>query len=108
MTSIDPNLGPQPISATTANRRRDLGAVLVDIRPQVPRQQGSITGAIIIDGDAIADRLSGIGRDREIVVCSISSRRAIPTADQLSRLGYHHVYYLDGGFQAWQNRHRSA
>jgi rhodanese-related sulfurtransferase len=39
---------------------------------------------------------------REIVVCSVSSNRAIPTAERLARLGYDHVYCLDGGYAAWR------
>jgi rhodanese-related sulfurtransferase len=78
--------------------------VLVDIRPQVARQQGSITGAILMDPAAIAERISRDTPDprREIVICSISSNRAIPTAEHLTRLGYDHVYYLDGGYNAWR------
>jgi rhodanese-related sulfurtransferase len=93
---------PQPISASTARRRHGAGALLVDIRPQVARHQGSITGALIIDPAAIADQITD--RQREIVVCSVSSRRAISAAEQLSQLGYHHVHYLAGGYGAWTAR----
>jgi rhodanese-related sulfurtransferase len=93
---------PQPISAATARRRHGSGALLVDIRPQVARHQGSITGALIIDLAAIADQITD--RQREIVVCSVSSRRAIPAAEQLSQLGYDHVHYLAGGYGAWTTR----
>jgi rhodanese-related sulfurtransferase len=93
---------PQAISANTARRRHLTGAALVDIRPQVARHQGSITGALLIDPSAIADEITD--RDREIVVCSVSTRRAIPTAERLSRLGYERVHYLAGGYSAWKER----
>jgi rhodanese-related sulfurtransferase len=47
---------------------------------------------------AIADR------HREIVVCSVSSRRAVPATGQLSRLGYDGGHYLVGGYGAWAAR----
>lgn len=78
----------------------------MDIRPQVARHQGSITGAILIDPASIAEQLGPSAADprREIVVCGVSSNRAIPTAERLARLGYDHVYYLDGGYAAWRSR----
>ncbi|HKP40393.1 MAG TPA: rhodanese-like domain-containing protein [Mycobacterium sp.] len=91
---------PQPISAATARRRQGAGALLVDIRPQVARHQGSITGALLIDPAAIAEQITD--RHREIVVCSVSSRRAIPAAEQLRGLGYDRVHYLAGGYGAWR------
>jgi rhodanese-related sulfurtransferase len=94
---------PQAISASTARRRHRAGAVLVDIRPQVARHQGSIPGALLVDPAAIAEQLtrSGVDRHREIVLCSVSGRRAIPAAEQLSRLGYEHVHYLASGYTTW-------
>jgi rhodanese-related sulfurtransferase len=97
---------PQPLSAATARRRHGAGALLVDIRPQVARHQGSITGALLIDPAAIAEHVSRVDRQREIVVCSVNARRAIPAAEQLSRLGYERVHYLAGGYSAWRHRSR--
>jgi rhodanese-related sulfurtransferase len=93
---------PQPISAATARRRHSAGALLVDIRPQVARHQGSITGALLIDPAAIAEQVPD--RHCEIVVCSVNARRAIPTAEQLTSLGYDRVHYLAGGYSAWHDR----
>ena len=113
-TSIDPPRAvPLPISAAAARRRCGAGAVLVDVRPQVARHQGSMPDAVVVESGAIVEqfnlqspqRISWLDCDCEIVVCSVSSHRAIPAAQQLTRLGYRHVYYLAGGSAAWQDRH---
>jgi rhodanese-related sulfurtransferase len=78
---------PRSVSAATARRRHNAGALLVDIRPQVARHQGSITGALLIDPATIADQITD--RHREIVLC---------------RLGYDRVLYLAGGYAAWHHR----
>ncbi|MFF2113796.1 rhodanese-like domain-containing protein [Rhodococcus koreensis] len=110
------DLAPLPISGATAHRRRTAGALLIDIRPQVARHQGTIDRALIMDTADIADtfgshppiRLRQLTRDRDLIVCSVSGRRARPVAEQLIRLGYTHVYYLAGGFDAWQSAHRTG
>jgi rhodanese-related sulfurtransferase len=65
-------------------------------------EERSITGALLIDPAAIAEQITD--RHREIVVCSVAARRAIPAAEQLSRLGYDRVHYLAGGYAAWHRR----
>jgi len=51
---------------------------------------------------AIADQITD--RHREIVVCSVSSRRAVPATGPISRLGYDSGDYLVGGYGAWTAR----
>jgi rhodanese-related sulfurtransferase len=102
-----------PVSAATAHRRQRAGAVLVDIRPQVARHQGSIGGAVLTEATDIDDlfapgsptksALADVNRD--YVICATSGRRARPAAEHLARLGYRNVYYLAGGYPAWQQRH---
>ena len=102
------NPEPLPVSPATAERHVGAGALLVDVRPQVARHQGSLAEAVLADTDTITERFRALSSDdynREIVVCSVSSRRAIPAAERLTRLGYRHVYYLAGGYTAWQSRH---
>jgi rhodanese-related sulfurtransferase len=107
-----PPRGPVAISATAAQRRHRAGALLLDIRPQVARHQGSITDAVLVDVAAVAERFNlcsaqripDLDYGREVIVCSVSARRAIPTAELLTRLGYRNVYYLADGYSSWPHR----
>lgn len=102
------NQAPFPMSAASAKRRQAAGAVLLDIRPEVARRQGTIAGALVVEADQLAKSwlpLTEFDRDRDIIVCSVSSKSAIPTAELLTRRGYRHVFYLAGGYTTWRNRH---
>ena len=109
-------LAPLPISAASAKRRHLTGAVLLEIRAQVPDHQGSITGAVVVDPSQLGESqlriaeldrhgdIRGI-RDRDIIVCSISTSQAIAVAELLIRHGYNHVYYLAGGHSTRPDHH---
>lgn len=83
-------------------------AVIVDARPQVMRQEGSVPGAVVVDPTDVTDRLaptpSGTfpivrNRDTEIAVVSVRSQAPV-IAEQIADLGYTNVRYVDGGFRA--------
>jgi rhodanese-related sulfurtransferase len=95
-----------PMSAASARRRQLAGAVLLDIRPQVARHQGSIPGAVVVEPVQLDESwlaAAELDPDCDIIVCSISAKRAIASAELLTRRGYPHVYYLAGGYTAWHN-----
>jgi len=99
---------PLPISAATAARRQRTGALLLDIRPQVARHQGSIADAVVVDPNRLGEpslETAELNRERDIIVCSISTKRAMQAAELLTRQGYRHVCYLAGGYTAWRSRH---
>jgi rhodanese-related sulfurtransferase len=101
-----------PISAQEAAEHRDRGeAVVVDMRPQVVRHQGSLPGAVVVEpselaaafGPDSARRIRAIrGLDTEIDVVSVRSQAA-QIAQQIASLGYTNVHYVDGGFRALQS-----
>ncbi|MEO9329965.1 rhodanese-like domain-containing protein [Gordonia aurantiaca] len=101
-------------------------AVVVDARPQVVRHQGSLPGAYVVDPTEVPARLkptpSGrfpvikdpgakskreIRRDTEIAVVSVRSE-APRIAEQIARLGYTNVHYVDGGYRALRSRARGT
>jgi rhodanese-related sulfurtransferase len=52
-------------------------------------------------------RLPAADNNRDIVICASTGQRAQPGADHIIQLGYRHVYYLAGGYPAWQNRYQA-
>ncbi|CAM3011972.1 rhodanese-related sulfurtransferase [Williamsia muralis] len=101
-----------PISAQEAAEHRDRGeAVVVDMRPQVVRHQGSLPGAVVVEPSELATafspdsdkRIPAIrGLDTEIDVVSVNSQAA-RIAQQIAAMGYTNVHYVDGGFRALQS-----
>lgn len=96
-----------PMSVASATRRQLAGAVLLDVRRQVARHQGSIAGAVVVEPTQLQSWLATaeLDPDRDIIVCSISDQRAIAAAQLLAGSGFPHVYYLAGGYTAWHNLH---
>ncbi|WP_168704228.1 rhodanese-like domain-containing protein [Gordonia paraffinivorans] len=96
-------------------------AVVVDARPQVVRHQGSLPGAFVVEPSEVPARLRPsptgsfpvikdpsakareIRRDTEIAVVSVRSE-APRIAEQIAKLGYTNVHYVDGGYRALRSR----
>ncbi|SIS23777.1 rhodanese-like domain-containing protein [Williamsia sterculiae] len=97
------------ITAREAVRHRDSqGALVVDLRPQVVRHQGSLPGAVVVEPDDLeaafaptsARRIPAIvDLDTEIAVVSIRAQ-AQRIAARIAALGYTNVSYVEGGYQA--------
>lgn len=96
------------ISASEAVEHSASGdAVMVDMRPQVVRHQGSLPGAVVVEPAELSSAFAphscgrvGIdGFDTEIAVVSVPSE-AEAMAERIASLGYTNVRYVDGGFPA--------
>ena len=76
---------------------------LIDVRESEENKQGAIPKSIhlskgIIESD-IEQKIPDYNAD--IVVYCRSGKRSALVADNLQKMGYHHVSSLKGGFQAW-------
>jgi rhodanese-related sulfurtransferase len=95
------------IGLSQLDRRIHAGAVLIDARFAKDYNAGHIPGAVSVpidlDPGARAKTLSGIQRDRGIVIycqskgCPFSQRMAITMASD----GYTNLALLDGGYEEW-------
>ncbi|MCD2100224.1 rhodanese-like domain-containing protein [Rhodococcus rhodochrous] len=87
-----------------AHARVEQGALLVDVRRAVSRQNfGVVPGAEHVDKSEVDTRFADGDRSRPIVVFCGSVAGSGPVVEQLREFGYTDVVHIDGGFEAWKN-----
>jgi rhodanese-related sulfurtransferase len=77
------------------------GAFILDVRSQEEWDQYHITGSTLIPLEQLADRVSELPLDQEIVVVCRSGHRSQSGAADLLQAGFNNVSSLEGGLQAW-------
>ncbi|GAA3031056.1 hypothetical protein GCM10010528_10420 [Gordonia defluvii] len=91
------------ISAAQAVEHAQRGdAVILDVRPQVVRHQGSVPGAVVVEPAELTGRLrvnSQVRRDAEVAVIALNAQ-AEEIESRLSRLGFTRLVRIAGGFRA--------
>ena len=92
---------PRVIDVQEASRRQADGAVLVDVRQPEEWRQGYAPGAKLIPLGSLANRLSEVPRDREVLLICRSGNRSGTAQRQLLQLGYEQVFNVSGGMNAW-------
>jgi len=80
--------------------------VLLDVRTAGEFSQGHIKGAINITHTEIANRLSEIPKDKDIIIYCRSGRRAGVAANALEKNGFHKLFHLDGDMNGWTHNKR--
>ena len=96
--------GIPQISVKELKRRIDAGedVQLIDVREPYEYQIAQIGGKLIPQND-VANRLSEIDRDREVVVHCRSGARSQRIAEFLKQAGYPRVVNVAGGILAWSD-----
>ncbi len=92
-------LSPQAAQAAQAQ-----GAVLLDVRPDSERADGSPPGAVGVARDLLEWRVPRAAPDPAqpvICLCAIGARSLL-AAEALERLGYTQVAHVEGGLAAWR------
>ena len=92
---------------------RELGALIVDIRPVEQRtRDGELPGAVVVDRNVLEWRLDPTsphripevtGPDQPIVLVCNEGYASSLAAAQLRDVGVRRATDLDGGYQAWLN-----
>ena len=94
---------PDTIDVQTTAAVKELDNVLVlDVREQWEYDEGHIPGVTLIPMGEVADRLSEIPTDKEVIVTCRSGNRSGQITDFLRQQGYDNVHNMSGGILAWQ------
>ncbi|MFT3899682.1 MAG: rhodanese-like domain-containing protein [Gordonia sp. (in: high G+C Gram-positive bacteria)] len=95
------------ITAAQAMEQAQRGdTVILDVRPQIVRHQGSVPGAVVVDPDALTGKLKANPRlnpDAEVAVVALNAQTE-EIESRLSRLGYTKLARIAGGFKALRDR----
>ncbi|MFT4199865.1 rhodanese-like domain-containing protein [Gordonia sp. (in: high G+C Gram-positive bacteria)] len=95
------------ISAAQAVEQAQRGdTVILDVRPQVVRHQGSVPGAVVVEPGELTGQLRAnprLRRDAEVAVVALNAQTE-EIESRLSRLGFTKLARVAGGFKALRER----
>ena len=94
-------LPPEITVAQTVDKQKN-GAFILDVREPSEWAQAHIQGATLIPLGSLANRLSELPKDRQIVVYCHSGNRSAQGRDILKNAGFTQVTSMAGGITAWQ------
>ncbi len=77
------------------------GALFLDVRTEAEWNQGHIANSVLIPLDQLANRLSELPHDRDIVVVCWSGARSQEGTAILRAAGFARVTGLSGGLERW-------
>lgn len=92
---------PKEVSVAKAAELRSAGAFILDVRELSEWQTVHIPGATLIPLGELANRLSELPKDQEIVVVCRSGNRSAQGRDILLNAGFTNVTSMAGGMNQW-------
>jgi rhodanese-related sulfurtransferase len=98
-------LGYKTISVSDASAmiQSSSNLLVVDVRTPQEYAQGHLKGAINIPLSDLPLRMSGLDRNRPILVYCRTGSRSAQASAILVKAGFTQVYNMDGGITAWIN-----
>lgn len=101
--AADPAALEPSIDVATAYSVRDNPAVfMLDVREPDEYAAGHIPGITLIPMGEVAERLSEIPTDKEVIVTCRSGNRSGQIVDFLRSQGFTNVHNMEGGIVAWE------
>lgn len=80
--------------------------VVLDVRTPEEYAAGHVPGAVNIPYDQLAQRLTDVPKDKDVVLYCQSGRRAMLAASTLADHGYTRLGHLEGDIRAWRDNGR--
>lgn len=100
-TSAPASADASVVDAAEAKRRQDAGAALIDVRELNEWQSGHAPGARHIPLGQLANRLSQVPRDRDVLLVCQSGNRSGAARRLLRSNGIERAINVRGGMSAW-------
>ncbi|WP_313106022.1 thiosulfate sulfurtransferase GlpE [Stutzerimonas nitrititolerans] len=92
------------IGAEQAQKLRNEGGVIVDIRDAHSFAEGHIPGSTHLDNHSLPDFIAAADLDQPLIVSCYHGHSSQSAAAYLAHQGFSDVYSLDGGFEGWRNQ----
>lgn len=93
--------GGATIDVSEAWRRKQAGALLVDVREPDEWRSGHAPGATHIPLGALPTRIGELPRDRDVLLVCRSGNRSATAQQVLRGQGYDRAVSVTGGMSAW-------
>jgi len=101
--AAEPVVAPVTQQALVERQQQaDGDLVVLDVRSPEEFAAGHVPGAVNIPHDRIAERLSEVPKDKDVVLYCQSGRRAGIAAQVLAEQGYTRLFHLEGDIAAWK------
>lgn len=96
------------VDTAEAERLRNQGVTLLDVREADEFEQGSIPGSVFIPRGHLESQVEGRIPDKsaQVVILCAGGTRSVFAAKTLSELGYTDVASMAGGFNQWKDEGR--
>ena len=95
-------LAPSIDVETAHSLYNDPDVFMLDVREPDEYEAGHIPGITLIPMGEIADRLSEIPTDQEVIVTCRTGNRSSQVVDFLRAQGFTNVHNMEGGIVAWE------